>query len=89
MQTVFEIFDPATAKTEAHMDATARDRYLRRMDAAGYVRDYMPAAREGFYVVNGGGRATGPFDRATAERKAEMENMASDAQTFTVLEHRL
>lgn len=89
MQTIFEIFDPVTGNTEGYKTRDGADQFIARMDRAGYVRDFLPATGEGFYVVDMRGAVKfGPVaDRNEAMRKADFENMASDYNSFSVVEH--
>lgn len=91
MQTVFEIFDPVTGATEGYKNREGTARFIDRMEQAGFVRDFLPAKGEGFYVVDMRGAVKfGPCaDRDEASRKADFENMCSDVNSFSVVEHRL
>jgi hypothetical protein len=92
MQTIFEIFDPVTGKTEGYRHGRRVARSLiDRLENYGHIRDYLPAAREGFYVVDMRDFVKdGPFaDRTAAQNKADFENLANDYNSFTVVEHTL
>lgn len=94
MQTIFEIFNPVDGKTQGWRvgEEMARRTISRAEPHA--ILDYLPAEREGFYIVAKGASdiesVKGCYDsREEASRKADFENMASDALTFRVVEHRL
>jgi len=91
MQTIFEIFDPVTGDTEGYKTREGADRYIARMEAAGFVRDWLPAKDEGFYVVDmrGSVKFGVAFIKANADRYADFENMGSDTNSYTVVEHTL
>lgn len=89
MQTVFEIFDCRNGKTLGHRASEARARET--AERCGALFDYLPDYREGFFVADMRDNIkAGPFaNRVRAERIAEFENMASDVNSFRVVEHRL
>ena len=92
MQTVFEIFDPVTGRTEGYKTREATDQFLARMDRAGYVRDFLPVGTEGFFVVDMRGKVDFGSARTTreaAQRIADFSNQGSDTNSFSVIEHRL
>lgn len=103
MQTIFEIFTAHDGRTQGyrHTEAVAR-RTCERINPVGTdgllkagapFHDYLPAKREGFYVVDDRGSvvsALRPYaTRAQADAKASLENLSSDVRTFAVVEHRL
>jgi len=89
MQTVFEIFDCVSGDTLGYRCSEARARQT--AERCGAQFDYLPAKGEGFYVSDmHDNMKAGPFaDRGEASRKADFENMASDVNSFHVVEHRL
>lgn len=94
MQTIFEIFDCFTGKTLGyrHTEAVALRTCQRIAGKDGFSGlDHLPAKDEGFYVVDMRGFVRSPAiaNRADAERKADMENMSSDYNSFSVVEHTL
>lgn len=91
-ETIFEIFDPVTGKTEGYRHGISKARDLiDRLEKYGHIRDYLPASQEGFYVVDTRGYLkSAPFNsRDCAQAKADFENMASDTKTYIVIEHRI
>ena len=99
--TIFEIFNcQEGAKLGLrHGEKRARET-VARLDGAkveykktglASVFDYAPAKEEGFFVVDMGDNVkAGPFaSRDAAERKASFEDMASDTNSFRVVEHRI
>jgi len=90
MQTVFEIFDPVTGNTEGYKTLDGAKTFCDRMERAGYIRDYVPATQEGFYVVDMRGTVkAGAMMKDDAERKASFENQANDHNSFSVVHHTL
>lgn len=95
MQTIFEIFNCVDGKTQGYRHTEARavqtvDR-CNAISYKGFYADYLPAKDEGFYIVDMRDNVkAGPFpDRADAQRKSDFENMATDVNSFHVVEHRL
>lgn len=101
-QTIFEIFTAHDGRVQGfrHTEAKARQtcERINPVGNDGLLRkgapfhDYLPAKREGFYVVDDRGYVATmrPYlTRAHAEAKAMVENMGSDTRTFAVVEHAL
>lgn len=89
MQTVFEIFDSRDGKAQGfrHTERKALETCTR----IGGSMDYLPASAEGFYVVDMRDFVKdGPFaDHRDAIDRAGFHNMATDNNSFSVVEHRL
>lgn len=92
METVFEIFDCRTGRTQGYRHGEARAlQTVERVERAGIVLDYLPAKSEGFYVVDDLDHVSaGPFKvRSNADARQMVANQGSDRRTFRVVEHRL
>lgn len=91
-ETIFEIFDPVTGKTEGYRHGISKARDLiDRLEKYGHIRDYLPASQEGFYVVDMRDNVkAGPFpDHYEAKRVSDFEDMANDYNAFRVVRHTL
>lgn len=91
-ETIFEIFDPVTGKTEGYRCGKVRAvQTCERLEKYGHIRDYLPVEKEGFYVVDMHDHVkSGPWsDQRMAQGKADFENMCSDVNSFRVVQHEL
>lgn len=94
METIFEIFDCLTGKTQAlrHTERKAIETCQRIAGSDGFSGlDCLPYSKEGFYVVDMRDFVkAGPFaDKDDADKRCMVENQSSDTNSFHVVEHSL
>ncbi len=83
---MWEVFNTVTGRTVAHV--ASKSAAVDMVQRCGGGHDYDKAAA-GFYVVGMAGRATGaaPYaSREAAQSAADMRNMGSDYDSFSVRE---